>query len=245
VQTLTNTRAQPIGADERAGHDVAEHDDAGGERAAIDPIPLMASTGFERATAAAALKRVVDMIVAAALLILTAPLSLLVALLIKLEDGGPVLFRQARVGRNGVVFTLRKFRSMQVDAEADTGPVWAQADDPRTTRLGRWMRPLGVDEIPQVWNVLRGEMSFIGPRPERPEFVTTLAAAIPFYMQRHAVRPGITGWAQINCPSGSTVDDARQKLEHDLYYLEHFSLRMDLAIALRTIQQTLSGSRNR
>lgn len=146
-----------------------------------------------RSPGARLIKRIVDLVAAGAVLVLTAPLSLLVALLIKLEDGGPVLFRQVRVGQHGVPFTLRKFRSMKVDAEADTGPVWARPDDPRVTRVGRWIRKLRIDEIPQVWNVLRGEMSFVGPRPERPEFEATLRAAIPMYAQRHAVRPGITG----------------------------------------------------
>jgi len=213
-------------------------------RTHAEPARVMPAL-FNRSRASAAIKRTLDLIAASVLLVLTAPLSVLVAVWIKVHDGGPVLFRQARVGRNGTVFVLRKFRSMRVDAEASTGPVWAQADDPRVTAIGRWMRPLGIDEIPQVWNVLRGEMSFVGPRPERPEFVRTLEAAIPGYRLRHAVRPGITGWAQVNFPYGATVEHARRKLEYDLYYLEHAGVRMDLAIMLRTGRLALSGWRSR
>jgi lipopolysaccharide/colanic/teichoic acid biosynthesis glycosyltransferase len=199
----------------------------------------------ERSVAARAVKRAVDLLAASALLVITAPLSVIVAALIKLEDGGPVLFRQRRVGRNGVVFTLCKFRSMAVDAEADSGPVWAQRDDPRVTRVGRWMRPLGIDEIPQALNVLRGEMSFVGPRPERPEFIQELEAAIPRYAQRHRVRPGITGWAQINLPYGSTLDAARDKLDCDLYYLRHAGLRLDIRIIVRTLSRAIFSQRAR
>jgi exopolysaccharide biosynthesis polyprenyl glycosylphosphotransferase len=206
--------------------------------AQLDPAGFTAAP-FERSPGSRALKRLFDLVAATVFLIVTAPISLLVAILIKLHDGGPVLFRQARVGRGGTVFVLCKFRSMRVDAEADTGPVWAQRDDPRVTAIGRWMRPFGIDEIPQVWNVLRGDMSFVGPRPERPEFVHTLEAAIPWYDHRHAVRPGITGWAQVNFPYGATVDAARQKLEYDLYYLTHACVRMDIAIMLRTLRNMI------
>lgn len=194
---------------------------------------------FERSLAARATKRALDLATACALLPVAFPLCIVVSVLVKMEDGGPVIFRQWRVGRNGVLFKLRKFRSMRVDAEAETGPTWAQDDDPRVTRLGRWIRALRIDEIPQVWNVLRGEMSFVGPRPERPEFVQTLSASIPFYDQRHAIRPGITGWAQVNLPYEATVDNARQKLEYDLYYLKNFWTGMDVSILLRTIKLVL------
>jgi exopolysaccharide biosynthesis polyprenyl glycosylphosphotransferase len=209
------------------------------------PRPGTPSDAVARSSLASAVKRAVDLVSATILLIVTAPLSLVVAALIKLEDGGPVIFRQARVGRDGVPFTLRKFRSMQVDAEAETGPMWAQADDPRVTKVGRWIRALRIDEIPQVWNVLRGEMSFVGPRPERPEFVALLQAAIPLYDQRHAVRPGITGWAQVNAPYAATLEDSRRKLEYDLHYLKSFSVWMDLVIMLRTIRIILFGWRSR
>jgi len=192
-----------------------------------------------------AVKRSVDVIAAVAVLVLTAPLSLVVAALIKLEDGGPVFFGQKRVGRHGVVFRLLKFRSMRVNAEAETGPVWAQTNDPRVTRVGRWIRRLHIDEIPQVWNVLRGEMSCVGPRPERPELLDELQSAIPHYHHRHAVRPGITGWAQVNFPYTATIDDARRKIEYDLAYLRDFSVRMDLVIMLRTLRIILFGWRAR
>jgi len=191
------------------------------------------------------IKRVIDVVTACALFVLVAPGLMLVAVLIKLEDGGPVIFSQKRVGRRGVSFTLNKFRSMHVDAEAETGPTWAQTDDPRVTRVGRWLRALRIDEIPQLWNVLKGEMSFVGPRPERPEFVAVLQPAIPGYELRHAVRPGITGWAQINCSYGSTLDDARRKLQYDLYYLDHGSLALDLWIMLRTIKIVVVGWKHR
>lgn len=188
-------------------------------------------------------KRTMDVVAATTVLVLTAPLGLLVATLVKLEDGGPVIFRQSRVGHRGVPFTLRKFRSMRVDAEAETGPTWARKNDPRVTCVGRWIRALRIDEIPQMWNVLRGEMSFVGPRPERPEFVDSLRQAIPFYDHRHALRPGITGWAQIHLPYAATVEDAREKLEYDLYYVKHVSVWLDLAIMLRTIGMILFGRR--
>jgi lipopolysaccharide/colanic/teichoic acid biosynthesis glycosyltransferase len=189
------------------------------------------------------LKRAVDLLAATAVLVVTAPLGLCVALLIKMEDGGPIFFRQRRVGLGGVVFLLSKFRSMRVDAEAETGPIWAQPDDPRVTRVGRWIRLLHVDEIPQAWNVLRGEMSFVGPRPERPEFTQALEQALPFYGWRHLVRPGLTGWAQINYRYGASVEDTRHKLEYDLYYLRHYSLFGDLAIVLRTVTRIMKGAR--
>ena len=205
----------------------------------VEPVHAFAPAG--RSTATRVLKRAVDIVAATLVLVLGAPLSILVAILIKLEDGGPVLFRQVRIGLDGVPFTLRKLRSMHVDAEADTGPVWAQADDPRITRVGRWTRALRIDEIPQAWNVLRGEMSFVGPRPERPEFVALLRSAIPLYDRRHSVRPGITGWAQVNLPYAATIDAARTKLEYDLCYLQRFSLPMDLRIMARTIKIILFG----
>jgi lipopolysaccharide/colanic/teichoic acid biosynthesis glycosyltransferase len=198
-----------------------------------------------RTSLARAIKRIIDVVAAAVVLLLTAPLSVLVAVLIKLEDGGPVLFSQVRIGRHGAPFRLRKFRSMRVDAEAETGPVWAQAEDPRVTRVGRWTRALRIDEIPQAWNVLWGEMSFVGPRPERPEFVTLLRSAIPLYDERHAVRPGMTGWAQVNLPYAPTVEHARQKLDYDLFYLQHVSVVTDLFIMMRTIRIILLGWRDR
>ena len=207
----------------------------------LRPEWLIFSDGFVRSAGARAAKRVVDLVAATGLLVVTLPLWLLVALAIKLGDRGPVLFGQLRVGLQGKPFMLWKFRSMRVDAEAQTGATWANANDPRVTRVGRWIRALRIDEIPQAWNVLRGEMSFVGPRPERPEFVSTLSQQIPYYEYRHTLRPGITGWAQVNFPYTATVEDSREKLEYDLYYLKNFSVLMDLFILFRTVKIILFG----
>lgn len=172
--------------------------------------------------------------------ILSLPIALLTAILIKLESRGPILYTQQRVGRNGKIFTLMKFRSMRVDAEKD-GPVWAGDDDDRATIVGRIIRKIRVDEIPQFWNILKGEMSFVGPRPERPHFVTQLAQEIPFYEQRHLIPPGLTGWAQIKYPYGSSVEDARQKLQYDLYYIKNQGLLLDAVILFETIKTILFG----
>jgi sugar transferase (PEP-CTERM system associated) len=170
--------------------------------------------------------------------ILSSPLALLTALLIKLESPGPVLYRQERVGKNGRPFTLMKFRSMRVDAEKN-GPVWAQDGDDRTTRVGRIIRKIRVDEIPQFWNILKGEMNFVGPRPERPHFVAQLAREIPFYEQRHMIEPGLTGWAQIKYPYGASIEDARQKLQYDLYYIKNQNLVLDAVILFETVKTIL------
>jgi exopolysaccharide biosynthesis polyprenyl glycosylphosphotransferase len=172
-------------------------------------------------------------------LLLACPVMALVALLIKLSSRGPVLFRQTRMGWQGKLFTLYKFRSMYADAEAATGAVWAARDDPRITPAGRWLRRLRLDELPQFLNVLRGDMSIVGPRPERPEFVATLAEEIPFYRQRLCVRPGVTGWAQINHKYGDTVDDAARKLEFDLYYIKNLSPSLDAYIIFHTLKTML------
>ena len=193
------------------------------------------------ATRSQAVKRTLDIGIALGLLIVGTPLCLLVGLAIWLEDGSPVLFRQIRVGRDGSLFTLLKLRSMRSDAEADGAPQWATPDDSRATRVGRWIRALRIDEIPQAWNVLVGDMSFVGPRPERPEFVDLLSDAIPEYTRRHHVRPGITGWAQVNQPYSGSVDDARRKLEYDLHYLTNWSLFLDLLIVGRTAKIILFG----
>ncbi|MGQ9502805.1 MAG: exopolysaccharide biosynthesis polyprenyl glycosylphosphotransferase, partial [Anaerolineae bacterium] len=167
--------------------------------------------------------------------ILLALLGPLIALLIKLDSPGPVFFRQIRSGRGGVPFQLFKFRSMRTDAEATTGARWATEDDPRITRVGRWLRRTRLDELPQILNILRGDIHLIGPRPERPEFIAQLEKEIPFYRARLAVKPGLTGWAQVKYRYGSTVEDARIKLEYDLYYIKHRSLGLDLQILLQTI----------
>jgi lipopolysaccharide/colanic/teichoic acid biosynthesis glycosyltransferase len=189
-----------------------------------------------------AVKRLGDVALAFALLVLTAPLQLFLALLVKLSGPGPAFYRQTRVGQYGRTFSMLKLRTMRADAETGEAK-WAQGDDPRQTGLGRILRRTRLDELPQLLNILVGEMSFVGPRPERPEFVATLEKAIPYYAWRHAVRPGLTGWAQINYPYGSSVEDSLRKLEYDLYYIRNFSLATDLFIVLRTLATAMRGAR--
>jgi sugar transferase (PEP-CTERM system associated) len=182
---------------------------------------------------------IMNLIGAAAGVIITAPLMALVALAVKLTSPGPVLYRQQRVGVDGVTFTLYKFRSMRMDAEASTGAVWAAKDDPRVTAVGRIIRRIRFDELPQFFNVLKGEMSIVGPRPERPEFVKTLTEKIPYYRQRHYVRPGITGWAQISYKYGDTFEDTITKLEYDLFYIKNMSVSLDVYIIFHTLKAML------
>jgi sugar transferase (PEP-CTERM system associated) len=172
--------------------------------------------------------------------LLSLPIVIVAAILIRLESRGPIFYKQERAGKNGKAFTLIKFRSMRVDAEAD-GPVWASKGDDRTTRIGRIIRKVRIDEIPQFWNILRGEMSFVGPRPERPHFVAQLAQEIPYYEQRHLIAPGLTGWAQIKYPYGASIEDARQKLQYDLFYIKNYSLVFDAIILFETIKIILFG----
>jgi exopolysaccharide biosynthesis polyprenyl glycosylphosphotransferase len=175
-------------------------------------------------------------------MIFLAPFMALLAALIKLDSRGPILYGQERVGEKGRLFVLFKFRSMRADAEAKSGPVWATSDgDPRVTRIGWWLRKTRLDELPQLINVLRGEMSFVGPRPERPHFVDQLRKIIPYYDERHSVKPGITGWAQIKFRYGSTIEDAEEKLQFDLYYIKHMSLIFDLGIILDTLKVVFVG----
>ena len=171
--------------------------------------------------------------------VVSLPLLILVGVLVKVSSKGPVLYRQTRVGMNGAPFALYKFRSMRQDAEAGTGAVWAIRDDPRVTVLGKWLRKLRLDELPQLFNVLRGEMAVVGPRPERPEFVKTLTEQIPFYQQRHCVKPGITGWAQISHKYGDTLEDTVTKLEYDLYYIKNISPSLDGYIIFHTLKVML------
>ena len=185
-------------------------------------------------------RNVVHWLVALIGAILSLPIVLVTAVLIKLESKGPVFYKQERVGKNGRVFVLAKFRSMRVDAE-ESGPVWASKKDTRTTRVGRIIRKIRVDEIPQFWNILKGEMSFVGPRPERPHFVSQLAEEIPFYEQRHLIAPGLTGWAQIKYPYGASIEDARQKLQYDLFYIKNHGLFLDAIIMFETIKIILFG----
>jgi sugar transferase (PEP-CTERM system associated) len=185
------------------------------------------------------LQRIYSFLIAAVGLVVAAPVLVLVALAVRATSPGPILYRQNRVGFQGHVFKVLKFRSMYTNAEARTGAVWAQKDDPRVTPVGRWLRKLRLDELPQLLNVLRGEMAVVGPRPERPEFVKTLTEQIPFYGQRHFVKPGITGWAQINHKYGDTIQDTITKLEFDLYYLKNLSFSMDLYIMFHTAKVML------
>jgi sugar transferase (PEP-CTERM system associated) len=208
----------------------------------LRPSWLIFSGGFHKPRVLKSTKRVSEAVIAGGLLLVSAPLAVLTALFVRLSSPGPVLYRQTRVGLNSKSFELLKWRTMRADAETLSGPVWATgANDPRVTRLGRLMRKLRLDEVPQLWNVLRGDMSFVGPRPERPHFVQKLREVIPFYDERHSVRPGITGWAQVKFPYGSTLEDAEEKLEFDLYYVKHMSLLLDLAIALETAKVMLLG----
>ncbi len=174
-------------------------------------------------------------------LVLSSPVAVLTALLIKIDSKGPVFYMQERVGMNGRPFHVVKFRSMKTDAEKDGKPVWAACDDDRTTRVGRFIRKVRIDEIPQFWNIVKGEMSFVGPRPERPHFVAQLAKEIDFYEHRHLVAPGLTGWAQIKYPYGASVEDARQKLQYDLYYIKNQSLTLDVLIIFETVKTVLFG----
>jgi len=204
---------------------------------ALDPSWLIYSDGFRiRTVTNAILKRVLDVVVSLALLLLMLPTLILVAVAIRCDSRGPIFYRQERVGRNGAIFTIYKFRTMRVDAESGGIPQWAAARDPRVTRIGSLLRMTRIDELPQILNVLRGDMSFVGPRPERPFFVQSLSSEIPFYSERHRVRPGITGWAQINYPYGASIDDAKAKLSYELYYIKNYSLLFDLIIIFSTAE---------
>lgn len=196
---------------------------------------FVALPAHHKSTPYVLIKCAFDLLLAAGMLLVTAPLLPLVALAIRIDSPGPIFFRQLRVGRGGKLFRIVKFRSMRQDAEAMTGAVWAQKDDPRITRVGRFIRKSRLDELPQLWNVLRGDMSFVGPRPERPEFDAQLESGIPFYRARRAVSPGLTGWAQVRHGYGNTMEDALRKVEYDLYYIKNESFYLDLLILLRTV----------
>ena len=206
----------------------------------LRPSWLIFSDGFRARRLTRAAKRVADVVLSLLGLTIAWPLMLLTALAVRLESEGPVLYAQERVGEHGRPFTLYKFRSMRADAERGT-PVWARDRDDRVTRVGRFIRLTRLDELPQIWNVLRGDMSFVGPRPERPFFVEQLAAEIPFYKQRHAVKPGVTGWAQVKYRYGASIEDAREKLRYDLYYIKHMSVFFDLTIVFDTVKVILFG----
>jgi sugar transferase (PEP-CTERM system associated) len=205
----------------------------------LRPSWLIFNEGFRKSRLLSLCKRLSDVVIAAIGLAVTMPIMLLTALAVRLGSQGPVLYSQVRVGKDGRPFTIYKFRSMQVNAEAGTGAVWSMAGDPRVTPVGRFIRRTRLDELPQLWNVAIGDMSFVGPRPERPEFVAGLTEQIPFYGQRHVVRPGLTGWAQVRHEYGASVDDAMQKLQYELFYIKHMSLGFDLFIVLETIKTVL------
>jgi sugar transferase (PEP-CTERM system associated) len=205
----------------------------------LRPSWLIFSDGFRVSRLTRWMKRAIDLTLAAALGIAAFPAMVLTAVAIALESGLPVLYCQERVGENGRTFTLCKFRSMRKDAEQAGKPVWATAGDDRITLVGRFIRKTRLDELPQLWNVVRGDMSFVGPRPERPFFVAELAREIPFYQQRHVVKPGITGWAQVKYRYGSSIEDATEKLRYDLYYIKHLSIFFDLTIVFDTVKVVL------
>ncbi|MBK6706407.1 MAG: TIGR03013 family PEP-CTERM/XrtA system glycosyltransferase [Sphingomonadales bacterium] len=203
----------------------------------VNPSWLIFSDGFSSGRRLSGIaKRLFDIVASALLLLLTLPIILLFALLVKLESKGPAFYRQKRVGRYGENFDLVKLRSMRADAEADGKAIWAAKNDDRVTRIGKFIRKVRIDELPQTWCVLKGDMSFVGPRPERPEFVADLEKQLPYFAERHMVKPGITGWAQVNFPYGASIDDSRQKLEYDLYYAKNYTPFLDLLILLQTIR---------
>jgi sugar transferase (PEP-CTERM system associated) len=205
----------------------------------LRPSWLIFSEGFRKTPWVLAAKRGLDVVLAAIGLVVLAPVMLVVAALVKATSRGPVLYHQPRVGQDGRVFVVHKIRTMRVDAEATTGAVWAAANDTRVTSVGRRLRRTRLDEVPQLWNVLKGEMSMVGPRPERPEFVAQLKEQIPFYGLRHVVRPGVTGWAQVSYTYGASVEDALEKLQYDLFYIKRLTVAFDLVILLSTLKTVL------
>ncbi len=207
----------------------------------LNPSWMIFSDGFNRGSFRDVSKRLFDLAVSGMLFVVSLPIMVVTAVLIKLDNPGPVLYRQERVGLGGATFYVLKFRSMRVDAEKDGKPRWASANDNRVTRVGRILRKLRIDELPQIFNVLKGEMSFVGPRPERPFFVDQLVEQVPYFVYRHNVKPGITGWAQIRYPYGDSVESAIEKLQYDLYYVKNHSFFLDLVILFQTFQVILFG----
>ena len=209
----------------------------------LHPSWFTFSTGFQRGDASSLAKRLFDVTMSFMLLMVAWPFMLLTCLAIWIEEGfgAPLLYRQRRVGINGRVYDVIKFRSMSVNAESDGKARWATANDSRVTRVGKFIRKTRIDELPQIINVMAGDMAFVGPRPERPEFVRELAEAVPFYEKRHCVKPGITGWAQMNYPYGASMEDTHNKLEFDLYYVKHQSLFLDFLVLLQTAEVILFG----
>ncbi|MCG8313621.1 MAG: TIGR03013 family PEP-CTERM/XrtA system glycosyltransferase [Pseudomonadales bacterium] len=204
------------------------------------PSWMVFSSGFQYSQTRDILKRIFDLLICSILLFFAFPFMLLTALMVFLDDGAPVLFKQTRVGLNGKEFTLYKFRSMRKDAEKD-GAQWAKKNDSRVTRVGNFIRNTRLDELPQIYNVIKGDMSFVGPRPERPEFVGDLSQQIPYFGERHRVKPGLMGWAQLKYPYGASVEDAAQKLRYDLYYTKNYSIILDVLIVIQTVEVVLLG----
>lgn len=207
----------------------------------IKPAWLIFSEGFSKSRTRRFIKRASDLFLSILLMILLTPLMLILALLIKLDSRGLVIYSQERMGQNRRIYKIHKFRSMIQDAEKLSGPVWADEDDPRITRIGRWIRKWRIDELPQIWNVLKGEMSFVGPRPEREHFILQLEETIPYFRERLTVKPGVTGWAQVSYGYGANEQDAKEKLNYDLFYIKNMSIFMDLMILLRTVKIVLFG----
>ena len=211
----------------------------------INPSWLIFSEGFVKSGISRVVKRLVGVFISTVMLIVLSPLICLIAVAIKLDSRGPALFPQERVGEYGKTFVLYKFRSMQEDAEEETGPVWATEEDCRITRVGKIIRKLRIDELPQLWNVFKGDMSFVGPRPERSFFVEKLKETIPYYNERFTVKPGVTGWAQVKYSYGASEEDALEKLKYDLYYIKNMSFLMDLVIIFHTVKIVLLGRGSR
>jgi sugar transferase (PEP-CTERM system associated) len=205
----------------------------------LNPSWIVFNEGFRRGPGFVIARRILSVIISLIGLILTLPLLPFILLAIRLDSKGPVFYTQTRVGKTGRLFKVVKFRTMRQDAEAANGPQWAGNNDPRVTRVGKFLRTSRLDEIPQLWCVLKGDMAFVGPRPERPEFIEWLSKEIPYYGVRHMVRPGVTGWAQIKYKYGSTVEDAREKLQYDLFYIKNASIGLDLLIMFQTIKTVL------
>lgn len=207
----------------------------------INPSWLIFSNGFKKSKIKTFIKRILDISAAVTLLLLFAPIFIITSVLIKLESKGPILFAQDRVGQNKKEYMMYKFRSMVENAEKLSGPVWAEDNDPRITRVGRVIRKFRIDELPQIWNVLAGTMSMVGPRPERKHFTDKLEKIIPYYSERFTVKPGVTGWAQVCYDYGASVEDAVEKLNYDLFYIKNMSIMLDVVIILRTIKTVLFG----
>lgn len=238
VEQLLDLKA--MGIDVRDGHQLFEEVSGRLSIDSLRPSALVFSNGFKQRMITRIMKRFGDMMIAIGGLLVLFPLFLLVAFLIKVDSSGPVFYRQVRVGLRGRPFLIWKFRSMVQDAE-NAGPRWAQAGDPRISRVGWWLRKTRIDEFPQLINVLKGEMSLVGPRPERPVFVQDLRKTIPYYDLRHTVRPGITGWAQVKFRYGASVEDAHMKLQYDLYYVKRLSFRIDMSVLVQTVRVMLLG----